>query len=80
MDENPNKIWTVSEAARDSLAAAMLVTIFLDIWRLCIGSIVSQVILIFVDVHKSSLVHHHKSVILAFLLQNAPQTLPWLAQ
>lgn len=31
--------WTVSEAAIDSLAASMLVTILLDLWRISVGSI-----------------------------------------
>ncbi|MEW5320021.1 MAG: hypothetical protein WDW38_011126 [Sanguina aurantia] len=31
--------WSVGQAALDSLAAGMLVTILLDLWRLCIGGI-----------------------------------------
>jgi cycloeucalenol cycloisomerase len=41
MDENPHaKKWTVGAAARDALAAGMLVTVMLDAWRVCIGPIV----------------------------------------
>jgi cycloeucalenol cycloisomerase len=40
LDENYR--WTVSETIRDSLAAAMLVTIFLDFWRLLLGDIVNN--------------------------------------
>ena len=31
--------WTASEAALDALAASMLVTIILDLWRISLGSI-----------------------------------------
>ncbi|KAG2441758.1 hypothetical protein HXX76_003371 [Chlamydomonas incerta] len=43
MDEYPQKRgskWTSSEAALDSLAAGMLVTILLDLWRISVGGIV----------------------------------------
>lgn len=40
MDEYPSKKWSVSDAAIDSLAASMLVTILLDLWRITIGSVV----------------------------------------
>eukprot|EP00798_Chlamydomonas_sp_ICE-L_P015523 gene15523-21611_t len=33
--------WTVTQAAIDSLAASMLVTILLDLWRISIGSILN---------------------------------------
>jgi cycloeucalenol cycloisomerase len=40
MDENPRaKKWTVGRAAWDALAAGMLVTILLDLWRVVIGPI-----------------------------------------
>jgi len=39
MDEH-GKLWTLSKTIFDALAAAMLVTIFLDIWRLCIGGVI----------------------------------------
>ena len=39
IDEAPGRRWTVSEAARDALAASMLVTIILDLWRIGFGSI-----------------------------------------
>jgi cycloeucalenol cycloisomerase len=40
MDENPRaKRWTLTAAARDALAAGMLVTILLDLWRISFGSI-----------------------------------------
>ena len=39
MDELPSKKWSASEAALDSLAAGMLVTILLDLWRISFGSI-----------------------------------------
>lgn len=40
MDENPRaKKWTLQDAARDALAAAMLVTLLLDAWRVCVGPI-----------------------------------------
>ena len=32
--------WTVSRAAIDSLAACMIVTIVLDLWRLAVGGVV----------------------------------------
>jgi cycloeucalenol cycloisomerase len=32
--------WSLSEAAIDSLAASMLVTILLDLWRISLGGIV----------------------------------------
>ena len=34
MDEKPRKVWSVLEAARDSLASGMAVTILLDLWRI----------------------------------------------
>ncbi len=37
MDEYPRQRWTLLGAARDALAAGMLVTILLDLWRLGIG-------------------------------------------
>ena len=37
MDEDPRRPWTVAEAALDSLAAAMIVFILCDFWRLYIG-------------------------------------------
>lgn len=40
LDANPQKPWTLSQTAIDSLAAAMLVTILLDLWRIAIGPIV----------------------------------------
>lgn len=40
LDENPKDPWSLSRTAIDSLAAAMLVTIILDFWRLLIGPIV----------------------------------------
>jgi cycloeucalenol cycloisomerase len=41
MDEGPQaRKWTVSQAFFDSLAAGMLVTIILDLWRVCVGGIV----------------------------------------
>lgn len=39
MEERPRKQWTAAQAALDSLAAGMLVTILLDFWRLSVGSI-----------------------------------------
>jgi cycloeucalenol cycloisomerase len=39
MDEQPRHKWTAGQAAVDSLAAGMLVTILLDLWRLFVGSI-----------------------------------------
>ncbi len=39
MEERPRQKWTASQAAIDSLAAGMLVTILLDFWRLGVGSI-----------------------------------------
>ncbi|KAL3699907.1 hypothetical protein R1sor_017929 [Riccia sorocarpa] len=40
LDEDPGKPWTLSQTAIDSLAAAMLVTILLDLWRISLGPIV----------------------------------------
>ena len=41
MDEDPKKRkWGATDAALDGLAAAMLVTILLDLWRITVGSIV----------------------------------------
>lgn len=34
MDEKPSQTWTVSNAARDSLASGMAVTVLLDLWRI----------------------------------------------
>ena len=46
MDEQPRaKRWTLLQAARDALAAAMLVTILLDMWRITIGPISKQAVL-----------------------------------
>lgn len=39
MDEAVHKKWTAGEAALDSLAAGMLVTILLDLWRISFGGI-----------------------------------------
>lgn len=40
MDEyTKQRKWTVKEAAVDSLAASMLVTILLDLWRISVGGI-----------------------------------------
>lgn len=39
MDEKVNVQWTVGQAAIDSFASGMMVTIILDLWRLCIGPI-----------------------------------------
>ena len=40
IDEDPGKRrWTTSEAALDALAASMLVTIVLDLWRIFFGNI-----------------------------------------
>ncbi|KAG6543195.1 hypothetical protein Mapa_015445 [Marchantia paleacea] len=41
LDEEPSKPWSVPQTAIDSLAAAMLVTILLDLWRISIGPIVN---------------------------------------
>lgn len=40
MDEDPNALWTLPEVIVDALAASMLVTIILDLWRIIIGPIV----------------------------------------
>jgi cycloeucalenol cycloisomerase len=40
MDEVPQRKWTIDRTILDSLAAGMLVTILLDLWRLAIGGIV----------------------------------------
>ncbi|XP_031494615.1 cycloeucalenol cycloisomerase isoform X1 [Nymphaea colorata] len=40
LDEKPNDSWSLSRAAIDALAAAMLVTIILDMWRLFLGPII----------------------------------------
>lgn len=45
MDEDvtgprPRRPWTVGQAATDALAASMLVTILLDLWRLGMGPMV----------------------------------------
>ena len=41
MDENPRgKKWPLWRAAWDALAAGMLVTIILDLWRVVVGPIV----------------------------------------
>eukprot|EP01117_Protostelium_nocturnum_P008582 TRINITY_DN3081_c0_g1_i1.p1 TRINITY_DN3081_c0_g1~~TRINITY_DN3081_c0_g1_i1.p1 ORF type:complete len:293 (+),score=78.39 TRINITY_DN3081_c0_g1_i1:88-966(+) len=42
LDEDPAKKWTVKESAIDGLAAAMLVTILLDLWRLFLGNVVGD--------------------------------------
>ncbi|XP_020524919.1 cycloeucalenol cycloisomerase isoform X1 [Amborella trichopoda] len=39
LDEKPSDPWTLSRVAIDALAASMLVTILLDLWRLYIGPI-----------------------------------------
>jgi hypothetical protein len=39
LDEWPRHKWTAGQAAVDSLAASMLVTILLDLWRLFVGSV-----------------------------------------
>lgn len=36
----PRRPWTVGQAATDALAASMLVTILLDLWRLGMGPII----------------------------------------
>jgi cycloeucalenol cycloisomerase len=40
LDASPQRPWSLSQTAIDSLAAAMLVTILLDLWRITIGPIV----------------------------------------
>eukprot|EP00249_Psilotum_nudum_P016133 c25671_g1_i8 orf=819-1652(+) len=40
LDEKPNDPWSLSHTAIDSLGAAMLVTILLDVWRHALGPIV----------------------------------------
>ena len=40
MDEDPAVKWTIGEAMVSGLAAGMLVTIFLDLWRLVLGPMV----------------------------------------
>lgn len=40
IDENPTKKWTLGDVALNSLAAGMLVTILLDLWRLGLGPLV----------------------------------------
>jgi len=42
MDEKPRKVWTVWEAARDSLASGMAVTMLLDFWRIAFAESKSQ--------------------------------------
>lgn len=42
MDEKPRKVWTVWEAARDSLASGMAVTMLLDFWRIAFTESKSQ--------------------------------------
>uniref|UniRef100_A0A7S2QSM8 Cycloeucalenol cycloisomerase n=1 Tax=Chlamydomonas chlamydogama TaxID=225041 RepID=A0A7S2QSM8_9CHLO len=43
MDEDPKvKKWTAWQAAVDSLAASMLVTILLDLWRISYGGIIKE--------------------------------------
>lgn len=42
MDEVTSKKWTAAEAAFDSLAASMLVTILLDLWRISFGGLNGQ--------------------------------------
>jgi len=37
LDEDPAKPWTLSQAAIDAFAAAMIVFILCDFWRLFIG-------------------------------------------
>lgn len=39
LDEDVSKPWTLAQAATDSLAACMLVTILLDLWRITVGGI-----------------------------------------
>ena len=39
MDESGTQKWTAGDAALDSLAACMLVTILLDLWRITFGAI-----------------------------------------
>ncbi|GAQ78954.1 cycloeucalenol cycloisomerase [Klebsormidium nitens] len=39
MDEKVNVQWAVGQAAIDAFASGMMVTIILDLWRLCIGPI-----------------------------------------
>ncbi|CAM6083009.1 unnamed protein product [Calypogeia fissa] len=40
LDADPQRTWTLSQTAIDSLGAAMLVTILLDLWRITLGPIV----------------------------------------
>ena len=42
MDEKPRKVWTVWEAARDSLVSGMAVTMLLDFWRIAFTESKSQ--------------------------------------
>ena len=39
IDEDVSDRWTVARTATDSLAACMLVTIFLDLWRITLNGI-----------------------------------------
>lgn len=40
IDEKPGDLWDLPRVAVDSLGAAMLVTILLDLWRIFLGPIV----------------------------------------
>lgn len=40
VDEKPGDSWDLPRVSIDALGAAMLVTILLDLWRLCLGPIV----------------------------------------
>nr|ACJ04083.1 cyclopropyl isomerase [Solanum lycopersicum] len=40
VDEKPGDSWDLPRVSIDALGAAMLVTILLDLWRICLGSIV----------------------------------------
>jgi len=42
MDEAPRSNWTLGQAATDSLASGMAVTILLDLWRISFGGLVES--------------------------------------
>ena len=70
MDEFPRHKWSLARAASDALAAGMLVTILLDLWRLGIGPLQADPI--------TETVKKTEAKVLEALSNHANTRLPWM--
>ena len=71
MDEFPRHKWSLVRAASDALAAGMLVTILLDFWRLGVGPLQADPIII-------ETVKKTEAKVLDALSNHAMTRLPWM--